>query len=128
MAAVRAPRFKSRTAALRFYFRASELLTPTAKPGTFSKHPPKIRRGPNAVHDFVALDSCFWGMKDVQLWLLREVYRPAGFGTKQRSITELFEGAKRQFPDLEWTPQEIARSKQEALKIFEAHLKRERLM
>jgi len=129
MAATSAPRFKSREAALRLYFRASELLTPNAKPGIFSsRRPPNINHGPNIIHDFFTLDSCFYGLNDVQLWLLRELYGPTGFGVKPRPAAEMFEAAKRKFPKRDWTPQRFAQFKHEALKIFEAHLKRERLI
>src|ERR1700692_4855881 len=80
MAASTAPRFKSREAALRFYFRASELLTPNGKPGIFSTRRPRhIHRGPNLIDDLLALDSCFHGLNDVQLWLLHELYGSGGF-------------------------------------------------
>jgi len=129
MAGSNQPRFKSRVAALRFYFRASELLTPNAKPGIFStKRLPRIHNGPNIIQDFLTLDSCFYGLNDVQLWLLHQLYGPAGFSMKLRPVAEVFEEVQRKFPQHEWTPQRIAQFKQEALKIFEAHLKRERLM
>ncbi len=129
MAGVTAPRFKSRQAALRFYFRASELMTPNARPGIFStRRPPKVHQGPNIIDDLIALDLCFHGMNDVQLWLLHQLYGPSGFSVKPRPIAEVFEAARCKFPKHEWTPHRIAQFKQEALKIFEAHLKRERLM
>jgi hypothetical protein len=129
MAGVTAPRFKSREAALRFYFRASELLTPNAGPGIFSpRHPPKVHDGPNITDDLIALDSCFHGMNDVQLWLLHQLYRPGAFCTRPRPLAGIFEAARSKFPKYEWTPHRIAQFKREALKIFEAHLQRERLM
>lgn|ERR1700676_2622037 len=129
MAAITEARFKSRAAALRFYFRASELLTPNAKPGMFStRRPPKVHDGPNIIADLIALDLCFHGMNDVQLWLLHELYGPGGFSVKLRPFAEVCEAVHRRFPKQDWTPQRISQFKQEALKIFEAHLKRERLM
>jgi len=129
MAGVTAPRFKSRQAALRFYFRASELLTPNARPGIFStRRPPKVHQGPNIVADLVALDSCFHGLNEVQLWLLHELYGPGGFSAKLPPFSAVCDALQRKFPKHEWTPQKISQFKQEALKIFEAHLKRERLM
>jgi hypothetical protein len=128
MAASSAPRFKSREAALRLYFRASELLTPNAKPGIFARRPPKIPKGPNLIHDFFLLDSCFYGLNDVQLWLLRELYGPTGFNAKPRPSSEMFEAARRKFPGRVLTPQRFAQFKYEALRIFEARLQRERLI
>ena len=129
MAAPTTPRFKSREAALRMYFRANELLTPNAKPGIFShRRPPRINNGLDLINDFFTLDSCFYGLNDVQLWLLRELYGPSGFRVRRRSLSEMFETAKRMFPDRDLTQQLFAQFRHEALKIFEAHLKRERLI
>jgi hypothetical protein len=129
MAGLAAPRFKSREDALRFYYRASELLTPNAKPGIFStRRPPRVHEGPNMIHDLVTLDSCFRGLNDVQLWLLHQLYGPGAFSSKPRPLAEIFEAARGRFPAHEWTSQRIAQFRREALKIFEAHLMRERLM
>lgn len=129
MAATTAPRFKSREAALRLYFRASELLTPNAKPGIFSsERPRRTHNGPNIIEDFVTLDSCFYGLNDLQLWLLRAMYGPSGFRVRPRPIAEMFEAAKLKFPQRELTPHRFAQLRDEALKIFEAHLQRERLI
>ncbi len=129
MAVVTAPRFKSREAALRFYFRASELLAPNAKPGIlFTRRPPRVHHGPNLIHDLVALDACFHGMNDVQLWLLHELYGPGAFTIRPRPLAEVCEAARCKFPKHASTPQRIAQFKHEALRIFEAHLQRERLM
>jgi hypothetical protein len=129
MAGVTEPRFRSREAALRFYFRASELLAPNAPPGVFSRERPSgMEIGPNAILDFLSIDSCFRGMNDEQVWLLRAFYGPGGFGAKTRLVTEVFEAARRKFPKDGWTPQKVARLKHDALQIFEAHLKRERLV
>jgi hypothetical protein len=129
MAATTAPRFKSRAAALRLYFRAGDFFAPNAKPGIFSnRRPARTNYGLNLIDDFFTLDSCFYGLSDVQLWLLRELYGPGGFGIRRRSLAEMFDTAKRKFPGRELTPQRFAQLKHEALKIFEAHLKRERMI
>jgi len=129
MAATSAPRFKSREAALRLYFRACELLAPNAKPGIFStRRPPRVHNGLNLIDDFFTLDSCFHGLNEMQLWLLRELYGPGGFGIKRRSLSGRFEAAKRKFPNRDLTPHRFAQARYEALRIYEAHLKRERMI
>ncbi len=129
MAGNNTARFKSHQAALRFYFRARELLIPNAKPGVFStRRPPRVHPGPNIVHDLIALDACFHGLNDVQLWLLHQLFRPGGFQTRQPSLGEISEAARARFPDEQWTLPRMAQSKREALKIFEAHLIRQRLV
>lgn len=129
MAASTVARFKSREAALRLYFRAGELLAPGAKPGNvFSKRRTKPNRDPNLIDDFFALDSCFRGLSDVQLWMLRELYQPGCFTIKTMPFVELCQRVRRKFPDHHWSAQQIAQFKREALKIFEARLMRQRLM
>jgi hypothetical protein len=123
------PRFKSREAALRFYFRASELLIPDAKPGVFSARRSSNRHpAVNIIDDLRALDSCFHGMNDIQLWLLHELYGPGGFRIRRPPVAEVFDAVQRRFPKRDWTLHRMAQFRQEALKIFEAHLKRERLI
>ncbi len=129
MAGVTASRFSSREAALRFYFRAIELMMPNAKPGIFStRRPPRVQYGPNLLTDLFALDACFYGMNDVQLWLLHELYGPGCFKPRPRPLAGVFEALRSKFPKHAWTPKQVAQSRGEALKIFEAHLIRERLM
>ena len=129
MATSSAPRFKSREAALRLYFRAGEILAPNAKPGVFShRRPPKAPSNPNLMDDFFVLDACFAGLSDVQLWLLRELYGPGGFGIRRRPLAAMFEAAKRAFPDRDLTPRRFAQMKYEALRIYEARLQRERMI
>ncbi len=129
MAGATAPRFNSREAALRFYFRAVELMMPNAKPGIFSTR--RLSRGchrPNLISDLFALDSCFHGMHDVQLWLLHELYGPGCFNPRPRPQSEVLEALRSKFPEHQWTPKQIAQFRSEALQIFEAHLLREHLM
>jgi hypothetical protein len=129
MAVTTVPRFKSREAALRFYFRAGELLAPNAKPGVFSSgRPSNAHNSPNAIEDFLTLDACFYGLNDVQLWLLHELYGPGGFILKPHPVAEVFASFQRKFPKNDWTPHQLTQFKKEALKIFEAHLVRERLL
>ena len=128
MAGATEPRFRSREAALRFYFRASELLAPNAKPGVFSKRrPSSIGKQSNVVLDFLSLDSCFRGMNEQQLWLLREMYGPGGFGAKRRPVAEIFDDGRRKFPNDDWTRQKMARIVSETLRTFEENMKRQRL-
>jgi hypothetical protein len=83
---------------------------------------------PNLLSDLVSLDACFHGLNDLQLWLLHELYGPGGFNPRPRPLAELFDAARTRFPDHDWTLHRIAQFKREALKIYEAHLMRERLM
>jgi hypothetical protein len=129
MPGVIVPRFKSREVALRFYFRGHEVLRPNAKPGSFStRRPPNPHPPANIIDDLIALDSCFHGLNDVQLWLLHELYGPGGFKRRPRPAAEVLEAARRKFPKREFTRRRMAQFRQEALKIFEAHLERERLI
>ncbi len=124
-------RFRSPEAALRFYFRASELISANPKPGIFSRRAaPRAYQPPNrdVMGDFLTLDSCFQEMNEAQVWLLQELYGPTCFGTPQRRAAELYEAARRRFPKWRWTPQLVRRFKQRALELVEEHLKRQRLI
>ena len=123
------PRFPSREIALRFYFRANDLLTDSAKPGTAAlKGLCRSRGQPNLASDFLILDRCFRGMTDFQLWLLAECFGPACFKIRRPSISELLKGARIKFPAKEWTARGISRIKRDTLDLFESRLNRAQLM
>ena len=123
------PRFSSREVALRFYFRANDLLTNNGKPGTAAlKLSCVLRRQPNLVSDFMIMDRCFRGMSDFQLWLLAECFGPAFFRIRRPRISELMEAARAKFPGHELTSREISRTRRDALDLFEQRLARAHLM
>ena len=123
------PRFSSREAALRFYFRARELLARDAKPGlNCRKRYGPMLGGPNVIEDFLTVDACFQGIDDIQLWLLSEMYGPGGFGMTARPVSAVFDALRQEFPDREWNPKEVALSSKDALAKFEQQLKIERLL
>ncbi len=124
------PRFRSPEAALRFYFRASELLCDKPKPGLFSSKSSarKTSPHPNVIVDFLTVDSCFTELNEVEIWLLRELYGPTCFGWTQRRVAELYKAARERFPNLQWTPQMVSRFKQRALALIEEKLKRSNLI
>ncbi len=44
----------------------------------------------------ITLDACFYGLNDVQLWLMQELYGPGGFGPRTRPLAGILqEGANR---------------------------------
>ncbi len=125
------PRFRSPQAALRFYFRASELIADNPEPGIFSKRSASQAYRPpsrDVICDFLSLDACFRYMNEVQVWLLKELYGPKCFGTPQRRVAELYRAARQRFPKWPWTPNLVQHFKQHALDLVEEHLKRQRLM
>lgn len=122
------PRFSGPEAALRFYFRASELLCD--KPGLFARGSSTrgMSPGPNAIGDFLAVDSCFTELSEVEIWLLRELYGPTCFGWTQRKARELYKAARKRFPNHQWTPQTVRCFKQRTLALIEEKLKRSNLV
>jgi hypothetical protein len=129
MSAQRKSRFSSPEAALRFYFRASELIAGDTPPGIFSRRKTFLPlRGPNAFGDFLVLDSAFQVLSEVEVCVMEELFRPGSFGTPRRQMSDVFESVRRRFPNHHWTPRAISRMKQEALERVEEHLKRERLL
>jgi hypothetical protein len=80
------------------------------------------------VSDFLALDTCFVGMDDVQVWLLEKLYGPDCFGYPRRTVAGISEAARSQFPELRLTTRMLSRRKNEALQRVEEQCKRENLM
>ena len=128
MARAKSQRFRTPVAALRFYFRASELLADDRKPGLYSKARHPACSQPNALCDFLSLDTCFVGMDDFQIWLMKELYGPDCFGVPRRTVTGVSEAARRKFPNQRVTRRMVARSKNDALEQVEEQLKKENLM
>lgn len=123
------PRFRSPQAALRFYFRASELITDNARPGIISKTRPfNPTDPPNIICDFIRLDSCFQDMDDEEVWLLQELYGPTFFGVPPRTVTRACEAARHKFPAKRWSRNLVSRFRQRALKVIEGRLRRVRMI
>lgn len=123
------PRFRSPEAALRFYFRATELITVNARPGIFSKAVPfKPMDPPNIMCDFIRLDSCFQGMDDEEVWLLQELYGPTCFGIPPRTVTRACAAARQKFPNKRWSRVVVARFRERALKMIGARLRKEHMI
>jgi len=122
-------RFRSPRAALRFYFRASELLSDSRAPGFYSRTN-RDRRDENrgAIGDFLSVDTCFAGLGEIETWLLRELYGPDCFGEPARPVSRICENARRKFPRLQWTPGLVNRLKQRTLERVSEKLRRERLI
>ena len=124
------PRFQSPEAALRFYFRASELLCDNPKPGLFSRRSSGRGVSPsqNLIGDFLTVDSCFTELSEIEIWLLRELYGPTCFGWPQKKVAELYKAARERFPRQQWTPHTVSRFKQRALALIGQKLKRSNLI
>jgi len=112
------PRFKSAEAALRFYFRAEEILC--AK-GSLKLHPEGqipdsgVDRREDLLLDFVSVGSCFKNLNPLQLWLLKELYRPRRLYERQRLVGQVCDLGQRRFPRLRWTLQGVGRLKHQML-------------
>ncbi len=118
------PRFRSPQEALRFYFRASDLITDNARPGVISKAmPPNPEDPPNLMRDFISLDWCFQDMNDEEVWLLQELYGPTFFGIPARTATRACAAARQKFPAKRWSPTSISRFRQRALKLLERRMR-----
>ncbi len=119
------PRFRSPQEALRFYFRASDLITDNTRPGIISKaNPPNLEDPPNVMRDFISLDWCFQDMKDEEVWLLQELYGPTFFGIPARTVTRACAAARQKFPAKRWSRTSISRFRQRALKMLERRMRR----
>lgn len=119
------PRFRSPQEALRFYFRASDLITDNARPGIISKvRPVSPEAPPNILRDFIRLDSCFQDMGDEEVWLLQELFGPTFFGIPPRTVTRACAAARQKFPDKHWSRVTVSRFRERALKVIGERLRR----
>jgi hypothetical protein len=129
MGGQRKPRFRSPEEALRFYFRAAELIASHAKPGAFSRHNGfPATPAPNALFDFLMVDSSFHDLSDVEVCVMEGLFRPTFFGVSERPLSKVCEDVKLRFPRRRWTPRRIARMKHDALTRVKEHLAREHLL
>src|SRR5712692_6307055 len=88
MGAARKPRFSSVAAALRFYFRARELLH-AEHDQVYLRGEPCNRSGApvSVMRDYRAVDVCLRELDGFQVWLIAEIYGPTGFAARQRTVT-----------------------------------------
>ncbi len=119
------PRFKSAVAALRFYFRAEEVLSAKASLQLFPEG--RIRAtGENPredlIFDYLTVASCLKDLNELQRWLLRELYRPGRFGEPPPTVTSACEDGRRLFPRVRWTIQGVGRLRSHTLGTLESRL------
>ena len=119
------PRFKSAVAALRFYFRAEEVLSAKASLQLFPEG--RIRetgenRRQDLIFDYLTVAACLKDLNELQRWLLRELYRPGRFGEPPPTVTSACEAGRRLFPRVRWTIQGVGRLRSHTLGILESRL------
>ncbi|MGD0073836.1 MAG: hypothetical protein ABSD31_05790 [Candidatus Binataceae bacterium] len=121
----KSPRHKSVGAALRFYFRAGEVLSSKASnrlhlegriPAT--GHSPRQ----DLMLDYLTIAACLKDLNELQLWLLRELYRPTRIGKPIPSVTQACDAGRRIFPRVRWTVQGVGRLHRHTLRIIEDRL------
>ena len=120
-----APRFKSVESALRFYYRAQEVLS--SKP-SLSLHregqipETGISRRDNLMFDFLTITACLKPLNQLQLWILKELYRPRKVTERTRIVIRTCQMGQRIFPRVRWTPQGVGRLKNQTLDQLESEL------
>ncbi len=124
-------RFKSAAAALRFYFRAEEVLSANASLHLY----PEGRiagtadnRRENLLLDYLSIAACLKDLNQLQLWLLRELYSPARLGQSPRGVSRACEAGRKIFPRVRWTVQGVGRLHRYTLGLLEDRLARKRLI
>jgi hypothetical protein len=110
-------RFNSAAAALRFYFRARELLEGPGGLRRRARHQPYCAHEAESslIGDYLSLSACIDELDDFQLWLLSELYGPTCFAPRERTVARACEEARRAFPDRRLTRQALGRLRHQAL-------------
>ena len=119
------PRFKSASAALHFYFRAEEVLSAKASTRLYLEG-----RIPATGHsarqdlmlDYLSVAACMKELNELQLWLLRELYRPYKFGEPPGSVARACDSGRQLFPRVRWTLQGVGRLHRHTIRILEKRL------
>jgi hypothetical protein len=96
----RSPRFRSAGAALRFYFRAAEVLSVKASNRLYLEgRIPATGDSPrqDLMLDYMTVAACLKDLNELQRWLLRELYRPSRFGEPAPSVTQAVRPAANSF-------------------------------
>jgi hypothetical protein len=111
-------RFNSVESALRFYFRADEILTSKASL-RIDPERPIYSSGENPredlLLDFLSITSCLKELNSLQQWLLRELYQPRKFAERQRIVTRVCAQGRLRFPRVRWTLQGVGRLRHQTL-------------
>jgi hypothetical protein len=118
-------RFGSVEAALRFYFRAQELLSAKSSLRVRAEgniRPTGHRPRDDLMMDFLTVATALRKLTALQLWLLRALYSPRRFGDRPRTISRACEEGRRLFPRLRWTPQGLGRLRRQTLDLIEERL------
>ena len=121
----RSPRYKSAGAALRFYFRAEEVLSSKASNRLYLEgRIPATGHSPrqDLMLDYMTIAACLKDLNELQRWLLRELYRPTRFGKPIPSVTRACEAGRQIFPRVRWTIQGVGRLHRHTLRIIENRL------
>jgi len=127
----RSPRFRSAGAALRFYFRAKEVLSVKASNRLYLEgRIPATGDSPrqNLMFDYLTVAACLKDLNELQRWLLRELYRPIRFGEPASSVTQACETGRQLFPRVRWTIQGVGRLHRHTVRTLEDRLADKRLI
>jgi hypothetical protein len=118
------PRFNSPEAALRFFFRARELLDGSVRRAFQIRDelPPGASRGSGVFGDFAAVESCFDKLDDFQIWLMAELYGPTCFAARQRTVGRAWRAAQSQFPGRHITLRDMSRIRRGTLDLLRQRL------
>ncbi len=94
-------RFATVQEALRFYFRAQELLAANC---LGEERPGERARGsqpaaPDVIRDYFEIGRAVGGLDRFEAWLLAELYGPTCFYARDRSLRRAYAAARRNFAD-----------------------------
>jgi len=121
----RSRRFRSAGAALRFYFRAEEVLSAKSSNRLYLEgRIPGTGDSPrqDLMLDYLTVSACLKDLNQLQRWLLRELYRPTRFGEPTSSVTRACEAGRQLFPRVRWTIQGVGRLHRHTLRLLEGRL------
>lgn len=113
----RKTRFRRAEEALRFYFRLHELLHSGRTRRMLADELPAnaCTAAVSAIDDYRCIGWCMRGLDEIALWLLGEIYGPTCFGAHRRTLAQVCETGRLEFPGHEFRLREVGLIHERAL-------------
>ncbi len=126
-------RFATAQEALRFYFRAQELLAKTGQQPdrdreAAARNPGHTPPPVDVVADFVRIAVCVRRLDGFERWLLGELYGPTCFYARERTLSRAVRAAQRRFPGRNASARELARRHRAAMEKLAEEFRRDGLI
>jgi hypothetical protein len=123
--------FTSVESALRFYYRAEEILSSKSSLRFHLEGEiPQTNSNPREelMLEFLTVGACLRGLNTLQQWILREIYRPRRSTERQGIIGRVCAAGESRYPRVRWTLQGVGRLRAHALDQLESTMSKKSIV